>query len=213
MKTFTRRPIGNFFIKRELQIRLITKILLTVLITTGVCVGTLLLVFWLRYKSILIYQMNIEGDLSKENIVKVLLPSLLISAFVNIVLGFGVGLYASRKYAVPIYKLEQWALLLKNGHLTAKLRFREREEMKELSDHCNSLAADLRGRFVKIHEAVERLKERPGAAAEAAEIEQAVADLELQATVDVTTGFYAMSEGEKSKDSAKEPPQGAVTGE
>lgn len=208
MKTFTRRPIGNFFIKKELQIRLITKILLTVLITTVVCVGTLLLVFWLRYKSILIYQMNIEGDLSKENIVKVLLPSLLISALVNIVLGFGVGLYASRKYAVPIYKLEQWAQLLMNGHLTAKLRFREREEMKELSDHCNSLAADIRGRFVKIREVIERLKESGSTAIDVAELEQVLTDLELQAAVDVTTGFYAMSETEKPKDTAGAPPQG-----
>jgi len=200
MKSFTRRPIGNFFIKKDLQIRLMSKIMLTVLITTLVCVASLLLVFWLRYKSILIYQMNIEGDLSKENIVNVLLPSLLISAFVNILLGFGVGLYASRKYAVPIYKLEQWAMLLKNGHLTAKLRFREKEEMKELSDHCNLLSEDLRSRFTRIREHLIQQAKTHGETEDITEAAKALEDLELQASVDVTTGFYSIDKPGDKKD-------------
>lgn len=193
MKAFVRRPIGNFFIKKELQLRLIAKIVLTVLITTVVCVASLLFVFYLRYKTILLYQMSIEGELSKEHIVDVLLPSLLISGIVNILLGIGVGLYASRKYAVPIYKLEQWAMLLKNGHLTAKLRFREKEEMKELSDHCNLLGEEMRSRFARVGELVGRLREKVDGTEEIDEIEKALADLELQTGVDVTTGFYSIS--------------------
>lgn len=193
MKAFVRRPIGNFFIKRELQLRLIAKIVLTVLITTVICVASLLFVFYLRYKTILLYQMSIEGELSKEHIVDVLLPSLLISGIVNILLGIGVGLYASRKYAVPIYKLEQWAMLLKNGHLTAKLRFREKEEMKELSDHCNLLGEEMRSRFARVGELVGRLREKVDGTEEIDEIEKALADLELQTGVDVTTGFYSIS--------------------
>ncbi len=193
MKAFVRRPIGNFFIKRELQLRLIAKIVLTVLITTVICVASLLFVFYLRYKTILLYQMSIEGELSKEHIVDVLLPSLLISGIVNILLGIGVGLYASRKYAVPIYKLEQWAMLLKNGHLTAKLRFREKEEMKELSDHCNLLGEEMRGRFARVGELIGRLREKVDGTEEIDEIEKALADLELQTGVDVTTGFYSIS--------------------
>jgi methyl-accepting chemotaxis protein len=204
MKSFTRHPIGNFFIKRDLQIRLMSKILLTVLFTTVVCVASLLLVFWLRYKSILIYQMNIEGDLSKENIVRVLLPSLVISALVNIVLGAAVGLYASRKYAVPIYKLEQWAMLLKNGHLTAKLRFREKEEMKELSDHCNLLAEDIRGRFTRIRDHLVAHTKAHGEDGDITAAAKAFEDLELQASVDVTTGFYSIDKPE-SQDSQAEP--------
>ncbi len=158
MRSFTRRPIGNFFIKKELQLRLITKIVLTVLSTTVICVGLVLFVFYLRYKTVLLYQMNIDGELSREQIVDVLLPGLLVSAAVNVFVGLGVGLYASRKYAVPIYKLEQWAMLLVNGHLTAKLIFREKEEMKELSTHCNMLADGIRSRFVKIRESALRLR-------------------------------------------------------
>lgn len=200
MKAFVRRPIGNFFIKRELQIRLIAKIVLTVLITTVVSVASILLVFYLRYKEFLLYQMNIEGDLNKEHIVNVLLPSLLISAVVNILLGVGVGMYASRKYAVPIYKLEQWAMLLKNGHFTAKLRFREKEEMKELSDHCNLLGEEIRNRFGKLKEQITKLKEGATDPGAVAEMEEALSDLELQSGVDVTTGFYAIEESDSKSD-------------
>ncbi len=200
MKSFTRRPIGNFFIKKDLQIRLMVKIMLTVLITTLVCVGSLLLVFWHSYSSDLFYQLDLDGELTKHSIVGVLLPSLLISAFVNILLGFGVGLYASRKYAVPIYKLEQWALLLKNGHLTAKLRFREKEEMQELSHHCNLLAEDLRGRFARIRDHLVQFAKDNGENAEIAEAAKAFEDLELQASVDVTTGFYSIDKPDEKKD-------------
>ena len=199
MKAFVRRPIGNFFIKRELQIRLIFKILLTVLITTVVSMASILFVFWLRYNTILLYQMSIEGELSKEQIVDVLLPGLLISAIVNILLGFGVGLYASRKYAVPIYKLEQWAMLLKNGHLTAKLRFREKEEMKELSDHCNLLGEEIRSRFASLHDCVAKLRDEGVESAVLGEMEQSLKDLELQSGVDVTTGFYSISEEDEGQ--------------
>jgi polyhydroxyalkanoate synthesis regulator phasin len=196
MKAFVRRPLGNFFIKKELQIRLMTKIVLTVLITTVVCIASLLFVFWFRFKTILLYQMNIEGELSKERIVDVLLPSLIISGVVNILLGIVVGLYASRKYAVPIYKLEQWAMLLKNGHLTAKLRFREKEEMKELSDHCNLLSEEIRNRFTKLLEHIKKLKEDGVDEQQLTEMEEVISDLELQSGMDVTTGFYALEEKE-----------------
>jgi methyl-accepting chemotaxis protein len=202
MRSFTRRPIGNFFIKRELQLRLISKIVLTVLITTIICVGLLLFVFYMRYKTVLLYQMSIDGELTRERIVDVLLPGLMVSAAVNVLVGIAVGLYASRKYAVPIYKLEQWAKLLMNGHLTAKLIFREKEEMKELSSHCNTLADSIRNRFVKVHENVVRLKELHGESEEISEIENALKGLELQTGVDVTTGFYEVSSSGESTQSS-----------
>jgi nitrogen fixation/metabolism regulation signal transduction histidine kinase len=90
------------------------------------------------------------GELKKESILFLLLPAILVSAIVNIIVGAIVGLYASRKYAVPIYKLEQWVALLRQGNMTAQLRFREKEEMKELSQNCNMLCDELRQKFVRI---------------------------------------------------------------
>jgi hypothetical protein len=140
---FNRKPLGNFFIKKALQIRLITKIVIATIIATFISSGCLLLVYYIKYKSVLLYQMDQMTNLAKENIVFIILPSLLISALVNFIMALCIGLYASRKYAVPIYKLENWARLLKEGKITAKIQFREKEEMKELSSCCNELSSDL----------------------------------------------------------------------
>ena len=195
-QTVHRRPIGNFFIKKELQVRLIIRIIAAVLVSTLICVLSLLAVYFLRYNSILLYQLNSEGDLTKENIVVILLPSLLISAVVNIVVGLLVGMYASRKYAVPIYKLEQWIMLLRNGKMTAKLRFREKEEMRDLSHHCNVLADDMRIRFQEIKKHVENAKKAAPQSADIAAIEQQLSTLELDAeSIEVHTNFFQIPAG------------------
>lgn len=136
---FHRKPLSNFFIKRSLQIRLIIKIVIAALLATIICSCTLLIVYYLRYNSVLLYTMDQLTNLNKENIIFIILPSLLISSLVNFIVAVCLGLYASRKYAVPIYKLEQWARMIRQGKISAQIRFREREEMKELSDDCNEL--------------------------------------------------------------------------
>ena len=95
---------------------------------------------------------------TRANIVSILYPSLIISAIANIFIAAAIGLYASRKYAVPIFKLEQWANLLQKGHLGANLIFREKEEMKELSGKCNQLSTDLKEKFVKIEKAISNIQ-------------------------------------------------------
>ena len=156
-----RHPIGNFFIKRALQIRLIIKIMFTVVFASVICSGTLLIMYYLKFKSIILYQMDAAANLNKSDIISILLPSLLISALVNILVGFGVGLYASRKYAVPIYKLEHWAQLLMQGKLGVEIQFREREELKELTDHCNTLTRSLRETILNIKEKVDQIEVTP----------------------------------------------------
>lgn len=167
-----RKPISNFFIKKELQIRLIKKIVVAVLIATIVSVATLLLTYLVKYKSTVIYQVTFEtvesaGDddqtsasiSDREKITSLILPSLIISGIINIMIAIFIGLYASRKYAVPVFKLEQWAKLLNQGHMSAQLRFREKEEMNELSDSCNKLSDGLRSKFNQIEKLTKELKE------------------------------------------------------
>ena len=158
-KVFNRRPIGNFFIKRALQMRLIRNIIFSALVSTIISSSTLFLVYYLRYKTVVVYQLDkLSQELSRENILDIILPALLISAFVSIILSLGIGLYSSRKYAVPIYKLEQWLSLLLEGKISANLQFREKDEMRDLSTKCNSLGAELQKKYMEIRTQVERLK-------------------------------------------------------
>lgn len=191
----SRKPIGNFFIKKSLQLRLIRKIAIAALLSTLVSSGSLLLVYYLKYRTVIVYQLDkISQDLNREHIVYLILPTLLVSALVAIIVAFGIGLYSSRKYAVPIYKLEQWATLLTNGKMSALLRFREKEEMKGLSDRCNQLATGMRERFIELKHLTDKLKENENTAPVAEELKKILKDLDLDRNpIEVTTGYYAVN--------------------
>jgi methyl-accepting chemotaxis protein len=177
-----RRPIKNFFVKKALQMRMIRNIVLSAFISTIVSSSSLFLVYYLRYKTVVVYQLDrITQDLSRENILSIILPALVISAIVSIILALGIGLYSSRKYAVPIYKLEQWLSLLIKGKIGASLQFREKEEMKELSDKCNKLGSELQTIFQKIHNSVETLKENKASPEVIQDFENILSRIDLDA--------------------------------
>ena len=166
--TPSRKPISNFFIKKQLQVRLIQKIVIAVLLATFVCVSTLTLSYLIKYKSAVFYKVNFKqgstfiGD--RESITKILYPSLIISSAVNVLIGICIGFYASRKYAIPIYKFEKWIHHMELGHFNTKLQFREKTEMKDLSDHCNRLSEKLCAIFTECSKQVDILsafKDKP----------------------------------------------------
>lgn len=200
-----RRPIGNFFIKKALQVRLIIKIVVAALLSTVLSSVSLILVYYVKYKTVIVYQLDkLTQELNREHIIFLILPTLVVSAAVSVIVAFGIGLYASRKYAVPIYKLEQWASLLKSGKLGAMLRFREKEEMKELSDKCNQLSKEIMDRFLQIKNLSKTLKENDSTVSIANSIEKALEGLDLEPNlIEVTTGFYSVSNLNK-EDNKKE---------
>lgn len=191
MKQFERKPIRHFFIKRALQIRMIINIVAAVLITTILSVGTMTLVYFLKYNTVIMYQLDQETqNLTHQSIVSLLLPSLLFSAIVNILVAAGIGFYASRKYAIPIYKLEQWSSLILQGKMTAVLQFREKEELKELSDKCNEATHFLRGRLQTVKKHVEELKKSHKDSPEVQQIDKSLDGLDLTTkTIEVDHGY------------------------
>jgi len=194
---YPRKPIGNFFIKKDLQIRLIAKIVLSVLLATVVFAVTLLITYHIMYSSAAFYQVTLAkgapeiGDRLK--IVTILLPSMCISAVVNVLLAVCVGLYASRKYAVPIFKLEKWASLLLEGKFTAVLRFREKDEMKELSDKCNACTQLIRNKLLTIRDLANRLAKDGPVSEPLKQIQAEIGLMELDSEAfEVRTGQYRM---------------------
>jgi nitrogen fixation/metabolism regulation signal transduction histidine kinase len=180
MKKFERKPIRHFFIKKALQIRMIIHIVVAVLVTTLLSLGTMTLVYFIKYKTVIMYQLDQETqNLTHQSIVSLLLPSLLFSAVVNILVAAGIGFYASRKYAIPIYKLEQWSSLLLQGKMTALLQFREKEELKELSDKCNEVTHFLRSRLQSIKQQAEEMKKTHSGSPAVREIEKSLDGLDL----------------------------------
>ena len=146
-----RKPVGNFFIKKSLQIGLIIKVMVVALVSVIISSGMLLLYYRMQYKATVFYAWNLDdNDLAKQQILGLILPTLIISSAAALLVAFCIGLYASRKYAVPVYKIEQWASMLMGGKMTAILKFREQEEMKELSQKCNEVGTFFRETLIDI---------------------------------------------------------------
>ncbi|MCL2182056.1 MAG: hypothetical protein FWB85_01120 [Chitinispirillia bacterium] len=157
---FVRKPFGNFFIKKSLQMGLIMKVVTAALLSVVLSSASLVYVYWDRYDTVAIYMWNQDNNnLQKESILALILPTLGISAAVSLIVALGIGMYASRKFAVPIYKIEQWTSMLLRGQMTAILRFREQEEMKDLSQRCNELGEHMRDILLDIKGKVKAMQE------------------------------------------------------
>jgi nitrogen fixation/metabolism regulation signal transduction histidine kinase len=168
-------------------------------------VATLLGTYFVIYQSVSYYGVTLDtkthfSTISEpKNIIYLILPSLAVSVALNILVAFFIGLYASRKYAVPIYKLEQWARMIRQGKIAAQIRFREREEMKELSDDCNELTSDLRTKFCEIKKQTVALKQKQKDSEEVKNIETVLATLELEGeTIEIHTTNYKLPPNRKS---------------
>lgn len=199
--TIARKPIGNFFVKKSLQLRLIFNIVGIVMLTTVVSCISVLAVYYVKYKVVVVYSLDKTTlNLTSQNILYILFPVLVFSALANLILALGIGFYASRKYAIPIFKLEQWASLLLQGKLTAILHFREKEEMIELTTKCNELTNFFRQHFVTIKRLVESIKRDHQDSPALQQIEKSLDGLDLHTDeISVNTGYYqkVLQEGSK----------------
>ena len=111
MDKIRRKPVSNFLIKRSLQIGIIFKILFVVAMTGILTTAIVTLVYNSKSQSGTFYYMSndIMEDLELTSIIQTVLPSLVAAQCVTILIAFAVGLFSSRKIAVPIYKIEKWA--------------------------------------------------------------------------------------------------------
>lgn len=155
----TRRPISNFFIKKALQFRIIGIILFIVFLTS--CITTLILsvIYNAKSQEGNYYYMsnNIMEDLELTSILGTILPALITAQVVSLVIAVAIGMFSSRKAAVPVYKLEKWATLIKNGRLKSHIGFRETKEMKDLTIQCNSLADTYKQIFLDIDQSLSNI--------------------------------------------------------
>jgi methyl-accepting chemotaxis protein len=151
----------NFFIKKSMQIKIIMKIVFIILITALLTTVTVSLVYNSKSQNGSFYYMSndTKQDLELKNILEVILPSVIGAQLVTLFIGLGIGLFSSRKIAVPIYKFEKWVSQLKTGNLLTRIEFREKSEMEDLTHECNSLADYFRDRFMEIEAAVSSIEQ------------------------------------------------------
>lgn len=148
----SRRPLKNFFIKRSLQVSITFKIIFTVLLTSCLTVAAIAVLYNLKFKGGSFYFMSndLMDDLVLTNILGVVLPALIGAQIISLIFSVGIGLFSSRKAAIPVYKLERWAQQIKKGRLKTHIGFREARQMKDLTVQCNALADTYRQIFLAI---------------------------------------------------------------
>jgi methyl-accepting chemotaxis protein len=100
---------------------------------------------------------DVMQDLELKSILGIVLPAVIVAEVIAVFIALGVGLFSSRKIAVPLYKIENWISRLKDGKLNTTLAFREEDDMKELTNQCNSMAEFYRKIFAEIHEHAENI--------------------------------------------------------
>jgi nitrogen fixation/metabolism regulation signal transduction histidine kinase len=158
-----RQPVKNFFIKKSMQLKIVAKIVFIILITALFTTVTVSLVYNSKSQNGSFYYMSndTKQDLELKNILEVILPSVIAAQLITLLIGLGIGLFSSRKIAVPIYKFEKWVSQLKTGNLMTRIEFREKTEMEDLTNECNSLAEFYRKKFTEIDAAVSSIEQNP----------------------------------------------------
>lgn len=149
-----RQPVRHFFIKKSMQLKIIFEIVFVVLLSAVITTAALTFLYESKSRNGSFYYMSNDTrqDLELENILEFILPSAVAAQVFSIVIGLGIGLFSSRKMAVPIYKFEKWVSQLRSGNLNTKISFREDEEMGDLTAECNAMAEQYREVFRKINE-------------------------------------------------------------
>lgn len=159
----TRHPFKNFFIKRSIQFKITGQILLTFLISALLTLTFFICLYNSVSKKGSFYYMSndIMQDLQLKSMLGIILPPIITVELIAIIISFGIGLYSSRKIAVPIYKIEKWAARLKNGKLNTTLAFREENSFKELTIQCNGVTEFYRKIFSKIRDHNNNITQKP----------------------------------------------------
>jgi len=163
-QTNARQPFKHFFIKKSLQLKIIYEILFVALLSAALTTAAITILYNSKSRTGSFYYMSNDTrqDLELKNVLEFVLPSVVGAQIFSIVIGLGIGLFSSRKMAVPIYKFEKWVSQLKSGNLNTQISFRENEEMRDLTAECNALARYYKDVFGDIGKAVDELEKVSG---------------------------------------------------
>jgi hypothetical protein len=153
-------------IKRALQTGIILQILFVTILTSVITSGILALFYNAKSKVGSFYYMSndVMQDLELTNILGIILPALITAQAVTLIIAFGIGLFSSRRVAVPVYKIEKWAAALREGNLNTRMVFREKEQKmtEDLTRECNAVVEFYSGVFSEIQAATQSMEAEAG---------------------------------------------------
>lgn len=148
-----RKPFGNFVFEPKVQWPQIVRNGLLALFTSLGTGGTILWIYHREFGDASIYVMDRNSvffPLDHSGLLAVLAPAIAGPAIAGLLLGWLLTLGASRRIALPIYKVNQWAGKVSTGDLHARLGFRPGDGLESLAESCNSVVDTVRAGYLEL---------------------------------------------------------------
>ncbi len=153
MEGKVRRRIINFSIKREMQIRLLLKLMVIVLVSVG-STG----VFFYLYSNQKIGQSFTQFHIQARSFLDYLLPAVVSATLLGILVAFVMALFFPHKIAGPLYRIERdLRERVGRGDLTIRFRVRRGDEMGELAESLNVMVERLAEKMERIDASTQEL--------------------------------------------------------
>jgi methyl-accepting chemotaxis protein len=156
--SISRKPLRNFIFLPVVQWPQIVRNGLLALFTSGGTGLSILYIYHREFGNASIYLMDDNMafyPLEHQQLLSMLLPAILGPALAGLLLGWLLTLGASRRFALPIYKVEQWARRVSEGDLHVRLGFRKHDRLDDLANRCNETVDRFREGIQELHRLAE----------------------------------------------------------
>ena len=148
-----RRSLLNYSIKRQMQFRLLSRVMAIALIATGLAA-----VFFYFYSNQEISHSFKQFHMQARNFLDFLLPAIIIALVISIVIAFGMAIVFPHKIAGPLHRIERDVReKVGEGNLTVKFGVRKGDELKELADALNGMVEGLKLKIGRVKTTSEEL--------------------------------------------------------
>lgn len=148
-----RRSVINYSIKKQMQFRLLVRVMLIALIATGIAAA-----FFYFYSNQEIGQSFKQFHIHARSFLDFLLPAIVVALIIGIVIAFGMAIFFPHRIAGPLYRMErELKEKVGEGDLTVRFSVRNGDEVGELADALNIMVEKLRLRLGRIKTASDEL--------------------------------------------------------
>ena len=134
-----RRSVINYSIKRQMQFRLLLRVMLISLIATGLATA-----FFYFYSNQEIGHLFKQFHIQARNFLDFLLPAIIIALIIGIVIAFSMAIFLPHRIAGPLHRMERSLReRVGEGDMTVKFSVRKGDEVGELADALNMMMEKL----------------------------------------------------------------------
>ena len=160
---FKRHPVKHFFIMGRVQKKIIGRMMVIMGTVSLITLAMVVAVYYLKYQSGYFYFMteSLDANLVRHSIWSLILPSIGPSILASLLVGAYVSLSASRKIALPLFKIKQWATSMFAGNLDYQVTLRDGDDLFELETSCHQVSRKYNEIFSEIKLVLEDEKTTP----------------------------------------------------